>query len=179
MIIHVKMKSSGFWLCWSWNFLVMFSSNMATLELCTLHVNIGVLWWYLTTISVRLELLCGLYKTSRFDEGNLTFTFPFRRFNNKLFHPTSYYYVTYCWCFTHSHCFKIPIPFFLIQDNPSDKDINQGTLVVFNLDPSVSNDDLRQIFGDYGEVKEVMILPCLLSLSLIFFAHILLYHCCS
>lgn len=45
----------------------------------------------------------------------------------------------------------------LAQDNPSDKDINQGTLVVFNLDPSVSNDDLRQIFGAYGEVKEVII----------------------
>lgn len=44
----------------------------------------------------------------------------------------------------------------LNQDNPSDKDINQGTLVVFNLDPSVSNDDLRQIFGAYGEVKEVI-----------------------
>lgn len=42
------------------------------------------------------------------------------------------------------------------QDNPSDKDINQGTLVVFNLDPSVSNEDLRQIFGAYGEVKEVI-----------------------
>lgn len=36
--------------------------------------------------------------------------------------------------------------------------MNQGTLVVFNLDPSVSNEDLRQIFGAYGEVKEVTIL---------------------
>lgn len=45
------------------------------------------------------------------------------------------------------------------QDNPTDKDINQGTLVAFNLDPSVSNEDLRQIFGVYGEVKEVMVLP--------------------
>jgi len=33
--------------------------------------------------------------------------------------------------------------------------MNQGTLVVFNLDLSVSNDDLLQIFGAYGEVKEV------------------------
>lgn len=45
---------------------------------------------------------------------------------------------------------------FQYQDNPSDKDMNQGTLVVFNLDPSVSNDDLLQIFGAYGEVKEVI-----------------------
>ena len=53
--------------------------------------------------------------------------------------------------------------FFLVlhQDNPSDKDINQGTLVVFNLDPSVSNEDLRQIFGAYGEVKEVIVHLCL------------------
>jgi RNA recognition motif-containing protein len=43
----------------------------------------------------------------------------------------------------------------VVQDNPSDKDVNQGTLVVFNLDASVSNDDLRHIFGVYGEVKEV------------------------
>ncbi|KAF3654894.1 hypothetical protein FXO37_16247 [Capsicum annuum] len=42
-----------------------------------------------------------------------------------------------------------------LQENPSEKDINQGTLVVFNLDPSVSNEDLRQIFGAYGEVKEI------------------------
>lgn len=27
--------------------------------------------------------------------------------------------------------------------------------MVFNLDFSVSNDDLRQIFGVYGEIKEV------------------------
>uniref|UniRef100_A0A2N9FGH1 RRM domain-containing protein n=1 Tax=Fagus sylvatica TaxID=28930 RepID=A0A2N9FGH1_FAGSY len=47
----------------------------------------------------------------------------------------------------------------LFQDNPSEKDINQGTLVVFNLDPSVSNDDLRQIFGAYGEVKEIRETP--------------------
>lgn len=29
--------------------------------------------------------------------------------------------------------------------------------MVFNLDASVSNDDLRQIFGAYGEVKEVLV----------------------
>ena len=28
--------------------------------------------------------------------------------------------------------------------------------MVFNLDSSVSNDDLRQIFGVYGEIKEVI-----------------------
>ena len=34
--------------------------------------------------------------------------------------------------------------------------MNQGTLVVFNLDSSVTIDELRQIFGVYGEIKEVI-----------------------
>ncbi|GAV79577.1 RRM_1 domain-containing protein/RRM_2 domain-containing protein [Cephalotus follicularis] len=54
---------------------------------------------------------------------------------------------------------KLDIHFSIPKDNPSDKDINQGTLVVFNLDPSVSNEDLRQIFGEYGEVKEIRETP--------------------
>ncbi|KAL1834055.1 hypothetical protein ACET3Z_003706 [Daucus carota] len=54
---------------------------------------------------------------------------------------------------------KLDIHFSIPKDNPSDKDINQGTLVVFNLDPSVSNDDLLQIFGAYGEVKEIRETP--------------------
>lgn len=41
------------------------------------------------------------------------------------------------------------------QDNPSEKDANQGTLVVFNLDSSVSTEELHQIFGIYGEIREV------------------------
>ncbi|EPS63954.1 hypothetical protein M569_10829, partial [Genlisea aurea] len=54
---------------------------------------------------------------------------------------------------------KLDIHFSIPKDNPSEKDINQGTLVVFNLDPSVSDDDLLQIFGIYGEVKEMRDLP--------------------
>eukprot|EP00250_Pteridium_aquilinum_P017246 c23527_g1_i2 orf=613-3420(-) len=54
---------------------------------------------------------------------------------------------------------KLDIHFSIPKDNPSDKDINQGTLVVFNLDASVSNDDLRLIFGHYGEVKEIRETP--------------------
>jgi len=54
---------------------------------------------------------------------------------------------------------KLDIHFSIPKDNPSDKDVNQGTLVVFNLDPSVSNEDLRQIFGVYGEVKEIRETP--------------------
>ncbi|KAK9276193.1 hypothetical protein L1049_005724 [Liquidambar formosana] len=54
---------------------------------------------------------------------------------------------------------KLDIHFSIPKDNPSDKDINQGTLVVFNLDSSVSNDELRQIFGAYGEIKEIRETP--------------------
>ncbi|XP_038887577.1 protein MEI2-like 5 [Benincasa hispida] len=54
---------------------------------------------------------------------------------------------------------KLDIHFSIPKDNPSEKDINQGTLVVFNLDASVSNDDLRRIFGAYGEVKEIRETP--------------------
>eukprot|EP01122_Echinamoeba_exundans_P001486 TRINITY_DN1152_c0_g1_i6.p1 TRINITY_DN1152_c0_g1~~TRINITY_DN1152_c0_g1_i6.p1 ORF type:complete len:1153 (-),score=174.92 TRINITY_DN1152_c0_g1_i6:77-3535(-) len=32
---------------------------------------------------------------------------------------------------------------------------NQGTLVIFNLDPSVTNEELRDIFSHFGEVKEI------------------------
>lgn len=46
---------------------------------------------------------------------------------------------------------------YVFQENPSDKDINQGTLVVFNLDSSFSNDELREIFGVYGEIREVRV----------------------
>ncbi|KAJ8534536.1 hypothetical protein K7X08_016264 [Anisodus acutangulus] len=54
---------------------------------------------------------------------------------------------------------KLDIHFSIPKENPSEKDINQGTLVVFNLDPSVSNEDLQQIFGAYGEVKEIRETP--------------------
>lgn len=47
--------------------------------------------------------------------------------------------------------------------------MNQGTLVAFNLDSSVSNEHLRQIFGAYGEVKEVMINLFLLLYCLVTF----------
>ncbi|KAJ4827406.1 hypothetical protein Tsubulata_006461 [Turnera subulata] len=54
---------------------------------------------------------------------------------------------------------KLDIHYSIPKDNPSEKDVNQGTLVVFNLDSSVSNDELRQIFGIYGEVKEIRETP--------------------
>lgn len=32
---------------------------------------------------------------------------------------------------------------------------NNGTLVVFNLDPSITADELRKVFGAYGDIKEI------------------------
>ncbi|XP_061989881.1 protein MEI2-like 4 isoform X1 [Rosa rugosa] len=54
---------------------------------------------------------------------------------------------------------KLDIHYSIPKDNPSEKDVNQGTLVVFNLDSSVSNDELRELFGVYGEIKEIRETP--------------------
>ncbi|KAA8540620.1 hypothetical protein F0562_024461 [Nyssa sinensis] len=56
-------------------------------------------------------------------------------------------------------CRKLDIHYSIPKDDSSEKDINQGTLVVFNLDSSVSNYELRQIFGIYGEIKEIRETP--------------------
>jgi hypothetical protein len=50
---------------------------------------------------------------------------------------------------------KLDIHYSTPKENPLEKDNNQGTLAVINLDPSVTNDDLRHIFGGYGEIKEI------------------------
>uniref|UniRef100_A0A6N2LKL3 RRM domain-containing protein n=1 Tax=Salix viminalis TaxID=40686 RepID=A0A6N2LKL3_SALVM len=50
---------------------------------------------------------------------------------------------------------NLDIHYSIPKENPSEKDMNQGTLVVFNLDSSVTIDELRQIFGVYGEIKEI------------------------
>ncbi|KAF8715429.1 hypothetical protein HU200_027076 [Digitaria exilis] len=49
---------------------------------------------------------------------------------------------------------KLDIQYFIPKNNPLEKNINQGTLLL-NLDPSVTNDDLHQIFAVYGEIKEI------------------------
>ncbi|BAT83130.1 hypothetical protein VIGAN_04023400 [Vigna angularis var. angularis] len=43
----------------------------------------------------------------------------------------------------------------LSEDTPSKKDMNQGTLVVFLYDSSISNNELHRIFNVYGEIKEI------------------------
>nr|GMD50984.1 protein MEI2-like 4 isoform X1 [Ipomoea batatas] len=54
---------------------------------------------------------------------------------------------------------KLDIHFSIPKDYPPEKDVNQGTLAVFNLEPSVSNDEIRRIFCVYGEIKEIRETP--------------------
>ncbi|KAL5564796.1 hypothetical protein UlMin_027960 [Ulmus minor] len=54
---------------------------------------------------------------------------------------------------------KIDMHYSIPKDNPFEKEINHGTLVVFNLDSSVSNDKLHQVFGFYGEIKKICDAP--------------------
>jgi RNA recognition motif-containing protein len=54
---------------------------------------------------------------------------------------------------------KLDIHYSIPKDNPSEKDQNQGTLVVFNLDPSTTDEELMEIFGQYGEIKEIRATP--------------------
>uniref|UniRef100_A0A2P2M990 Uncharacterized protein MANES_06G126700 n=1 Tax=Rhizophora mucronata TaxID=61149 RepID=A0A2P2M990_RHIMU len=50
---------------------------------------------------------------------------------------------------------KIDAPYSFSKDDTSGKDANKGTLIISNLDPSVSADELHHIFGVYGEIKEI------------------------
>ncbi len=54
---------------------------------------------------------------------------------------------------------KLDIHYSIPKDNPSEKDQNQGTLVVFNLDPCTTDGELLQIFGQFGEIKEIRATP--------------------
>jgi len=54
---------------------------------------------------------------------------------------------------------KLDIHYSIPKENPPEKDQNQGTLVVFNLDPSITKDELRDIFGVHGEIKEIRETP--------------------
>ncbi|GAU38125.1 hypothetical protein TSUD_318120 [Trifolium subterraneum] len=45
------------------------------------------------------------------------------------------------------------------KGNASEKDISHGTLMISGLDPSVLKDELKHIFGFYGEIKEIYEYP--------------------
>ncbi|RDY08962.1 Protein MEI2-like 4, partial [Mucuna pruriens] len=52
-------------------------------------------------------------------------------------------------------CRKFDVHYSNPKDSPSKKDMNQGTLVAFLYDSSVSNNELHRIFNVYGEIKEI------------------------
>ena len=54
---------------------------------------------------------------------------------------------------------KMDVHYALPKDNPGDKESNQGTLVVFNLDTTMSDEDIRDVFSDHGEVKDIRSTP--------------------
>ena len=57
---------------------------------------------------------------------------------------------------------KLDIHFALPKDTSTgsnDKVVNQGTLVVFNLDATITNEQLIQVFGAYGEIKDIRETP--------------------
>ncbi len=55
---------------------------------------------------------------------------------------------------------KMDIHYALPKDNPGEKEVNQGTLVVFNLDPAMRDDEIRAVFAEYGEVKVTCVRAC-------------------
>ncbi|XP_020208629.1 protein MEI2-like 1 isoform X2 [Cajanus cajan] len=54
---------------------------------------------------------------------------------------------------------KLDIHYSIPKDNAPEKDIGHGTLMISCLDSSVLNDELKQIFGFYGEIKEIYEYP--------------------
>ncbi|KAL0905161.1 hypothetical protein M5K25_027345 [Dendrobium thyrsiflorum] len=55
---------------------------------------------------------------------------------------------------------KIDLNYYFPKENTSEHDIDNDTLIVFNLDSTISSDDILQIFGSYGEIKEIFHDPC-------------------
>ncbi|XP_020233486.1 protein MEI2-like 1 [Cajanus cajan] len=54
---------------------------------------------------------------------------------------------------------ELDIHYSIPKVNAPEKDIGHGTLMLSGLDSSILNDDLKQIFGFYGEIKEIYEYP--------------------
>ncbi|TKY60530.1 MEI2 1 [Spatholobus suberectus] len=54
---------------------------------------------------------------------------------------------------------NLDIHYSIPKVNAPEKDIGHGTLMLSGLDSSILNDDLKQIFGFYGEIKEIYEYP--------------------
>ncbi|RDX77812.1 Protein MEI2-like 1, partial [Mucuna pruriens] len=54
---------------------------------------------------------------------------------------------------------KLDIHYSIPKGNAPEKDIGHGTLMISDLDSSVLNDELKHIFGFYGEIREIYEYP--------------------
>ncbi|XP_022632719.1 protein MEI2-like 1 isoform X3 [Vigna radiata var. radiata] len=54
---------------------------------------------------------------------------------------------------------KLDIHYSIPKGNAPEKDIGHGTLMISDLDSSVLNDELKQIFGFYGEIRDIYEYP--------------------
>jgi len=54
---------------------------------------------------------------------------------------------------------KMDVHYALPKQSPGEKESNQGTLVVFNLDTTMTDDDIREVFSQFGEVKDIRSTP--------------------
>lgn len=55
----------------------------------------------------------------------------------------------------HLNDVPLELNYYFLKDFSNTDEVNQGTLVIFNLDPSVSIAELHRIFGAYGEIREI------------------------
>lgn len=55
----------------------------------------------------------------------------------------------------HLNDVPLELNYYFLKDYSNTDEVNQGTLVIFNLDPSVTINELTKIFGAYGEIKEI------------------------
>lgn len=49
----------------------------------------------------------------------------------------------------------LDLNYYLLREFSNPEEYNQGTLVIFNLDMTISNSQLMQLFGAYGDIKEI------------------------
>ncbi|CAA7035116.1 unnamed protein product [Microthlaspi erraticum] len=50
---------------------------------------------------------------------------------------------------------KLDIRYSIPKENPSEQDMSKGALLINNLDPSISNEELNRMIKSYGEIKEI------------------------
>ena len=66
--------------------------------------------------------------------------------------------------FLHLHGFMLrqralDIHYSVPKENAAEPDLNQGTLVVFNMDSSIPRNQILDLFSQFGEVKEIRATP--------------------